>query len=91
MRPIRAKIKKIIPKRSSVPYFRVQMKDVDTGEFYQTDIVPSFRNFSKWRGKLEEGNVLDGMRLKSPGKIDADGGCYLHSKSPAPPKQETLF
>lgn len=53
------------------PYYRVQFKMAD-GSFAQTDIVPSYRNFSHWKPFLRVGVRLKDLEFIGPGKINAD-------------------
>jgi len=48
------------------------LKTDGTTEYYHTDLVPSFRNYGRWRAFLRVGFVLSGLEKKSDGKINAD-------------------
>lgn len=38
----------------------------------KTDIVPSFRNYSRWKGLLKVGNILSGLNMRKPDEVNAD-------------------
>jgi len=61
-------------------YFKLKIRE---GEFVwaKTDIVMSFRNYKNWKGLLLEGNILDGLKLKVPGTVDADSKPILLRKA----------
>lgn len=50
---------------------RVTFKLAD-GSWAKTDLVPDFRNYRHWDGKIARGNVLDGICLKDSKTVDAD-------------------
>jgi len=52
-------------------FIRVEFK-LDTGKWAKTDICPDFRNYKRWEDKLQVGNILEGIRLKSRLAVDAD-------------------
>ncbi len=63
------------PKVSSyqATFIRIYFNGED-GNWYQTDVVPVYRNYKNWRPVIEKGIgvKLDGLMLKSKSKIDAD-------------------
>jgi hypothetical protein len=76
---IQGEIRKIQNKVSPVndcQYHRIHLKGND-GQHYMTDIVPGFRNYKQWKPLLKVGNVLAGLEILSPGKIDADSKVKL--------------
>lgn len=38
----------------------------------KTDIVPSFKNYGRWRDLLKVGNTLDGLSMRKPDEVNAD-------------------
>lgn len=52
-------------------FIRVKFK-LEDGSFAMTDLVPSYRNYPRWKDLLVVGKDLDNLTLKSKGKIDAD-------------------
>ena len=50
---------------------RVYFK-LENGDWATTDLCPSYRNFARWREYLYSGIALDGLRLKSRRRVDAD-------------------
>lgn len=54
-------------------YFKVASKDkLDEFQWAKTDLVPTFRNYARWKDLLVVGNVLSGIILKDPVTVDAD-------------------
>lgn len=43
----------------------------------KTDIVPSFRNYTKWRDLLKVGNILSGIQMRRPDEVNADSNPKL--------------
>lgn len=68
-------------------YFKVKR---GVGDFIwaKTDIVPSFRNYARWKPLLEVGNILDGLILKADNTVDADSRPELVSKAEVEKVQE---
>lgn len=66
------------PKESRNPmqvFYRVYFKLIDEHRktiWAKTDLVISFRNFSRWKPLLKVGNLLDGLKLRSAETVDAD-------------------
>lgn len=60
-------------------YFKVKR---GVGDFIwaKTDIVPSFRNYQRWKPFLQVGTILDGLVLRGNNTIDADSRPVLVSK-----------
>lgn len=54
----------------------------------KTDIVPSFRNYARWKPYLAVGTILDGLTLKGKDTIDADSRPTL-VKRPVPGEELT--
>jgi hypothetical protein len=69
-------------------YKRVKFK-LEDGSVAFTDLCPDFINFSKWKDKIEIGDVLDGIVLLTNKNIDADKSRprLVHR----PPKQKELL
>lgn len=64
-------------------YFQMKvpdsMLDLKVGEpvpkkyfWAKTDLVPTYRNFNRWKDLLKSGNVLDNLFLKTENTVDAD-------------------
>ena len=68
-------------------YFKVKR---GVGDFIwaKTDIVPTFRNYARWKPFLTVGNILDGLRLKGNDTVDADSVPELVSKAEVEKVQE---
>ena len=68
-------------------YFKVKR---GIGDFIwaKTDIVPSFRNYARWKPFLEVGNILDGLNLKADNTVNADSHPVLVSKAEVEKVQE---
>ena len=66
-------------KYNGIAYQRVQLV-LDTGNFVQTDIVPGFRNYGRWKSLyLDVGMIVEGLKYwvdksgkTQTNKIDAD-------------------
>lgn len=52
-------------------YHRIRF-ETDDGRCVFTDLVPTFRNFARWKPHLEIGAHLGNLRLLKANKIDAD-------------------
>ena len=83
---MRATITKIIDKQR---YERLHFKGED-GKHYMTDLVSTFRNYSRWKPLIKVDNVLDGLKLMGKNKIDADSFPKLARKEESP-QQEMKF
>ncbi len=92
---MRAQIKNIISKRNKKwgAYLRVQFVGLDKPGFYQTDVVPTFRNYKRWKDILGIGNVITGLVVmdEKKKKITADCHPILESKGKPMPSQQELF
>ena len=68
-------------------YFKVKR---GIGDFIwaKTDIVPTFRNYARWKPFLQVGNILDGIRLKKNDTVDADSMPSLVRKEEVEKTQE---
>ena len=53
-------------------YKYVFFKDEATGKSYRSCIYEAMRNYQRWQNLLVPGNVLNGLRERSKGLIDAD-------------------
>lgn len=55
-------------------YLMIEMKDIKTGDWYKTYLVPGYRNYNMWRTKARLSNQLHFFNLKmvSENIIDAD-------------------
>lgn len=86
---MKATIKKHDPAKFSrngdVRYIRIYF-ELDEGSWAATDLVPTYRNFSKWRPILASGigTVIGGVGLKAEGKINADSDVYIVKKPLTP-------
>ena len=72
-----AEITKLLPYKESQTegvYLTIQMKDIKTGKFLETFIVPGYRNSKKWQKVARVGNMLTfwNLKMKSDNLIDAD-------------------
>lgn len=100
---MRGKITKIdVLKHSisgSVSYTRVyfELYMLEGKKFAKTDLVPTFRNYKRWKDYLKIGTVLEGLRIKTDGKVftvDADSYPTLVSWGEEPkivPEQSKLL
>lgn len=52
-------------------YFKLQIESKNF-IWAKTDLVPTFRNYKKWKPLLKVGNILDGLILRGKETIDAD-------------------
>jgi hypothetical protein len=43
----------------------------------KTDVVPSFRNYEKWKPLLKVGNIITGLNMRRPDEINADSNPKL--------------
>lgn len=72
-------IKKIWPAtlgQSGKIYQRIEFTLAD-GKWAQTYLCQSFRNFAGWKPVLKEGLVLDNLKVKAEGVIDADSKPHI--------------
>ena len=60
-------------------HFSLQIQSGVT-EYAHTDLVPSFRNYARWKSFLRVGTVLGGLDQLKSGKIDADSRVVLISE-----------
>jgi hypothetical protein len=75
-----AKITKIHPlkigRTGVASYIRVEFL-TESGGWAKTDLVPTFRNYPRWKPLLDIGNTLSGLRMKAKFEIDADSIPHL--------------
>ena len=57
-------------------YFEMEDKS-----WAKTDIVPTFRNYPRWKDLLVVGNIIGGLKLLNPKTVDADSFPILIKKS----------
>lgn len=87
---MRATITKIDPPKASkyqATFIRIYFNG-DDGKWYQTDVVPVYRNYKNWKPVLESGvgTVVDGLQTKwsygriGNSKIDADSPVIIVGK-----------
>jgi len=66
---------KILPFKKSrnedVCYLRVEFK-LENGKWAKTDLVPSFRNYWRWKRVARLGNIVRNLRMKDEMTVDAD-------------------
>lgn len=83
MKAIITKIDPLKESRHEAAYIRVYFRG-EQGGWYQTDIVPKYRNYARWKPILTSGvgTKLDGLNLRSNSisKIDADSPVRLIGK-----------
>jgi hypothetical protein len=68
-------ITKIIPFKQSHNPGQIYLRIVfilENGSFAKTDIVPGFRNYSRWRRIARIGNQIANLRMKNDITVDAD-------------------
>lgn len=57
-------------------FYRVyfNMKGAMDGHYFwaKTDIVPHFRNYSRWKDILQIGNIITGLKMRRTDEVDAD-------------------
>lgn len=74
---MKAELIKIYPLKTSRDgqhaYQRIGLK-LDNGDYAMTDLVSGFRNYARWKLIIEKGigTMIDGVMLKSEGKVNAD-------------------
>lgn len=61
-------------------YFKVK-RGVGDFVWAKTDIVPTFRNYARWKPFLEVGTILDGLILRADNTVDADSHPVFVKKS----------
>ena len=57
--------------RTNGQFIRVYFQ-LEDHTWTKTDLVISYRNFSRWKNLLEVGLDLEGLELKSKGEVNAD-------------------
>jgi len=62
-------------------YHRVHFS-LENGQHAMTDLVPCFRNYKDWHYLLEVGNILDGLKLINPTKVNGDSKPVLIGQDP---------
>lgn len=96
---IQARITKIDSKKNSRNheqtfvrvYFRIMTPQGNPSKLWaKTDLVDTFRNFTRWRPLLKVDNLLGGLRLKDghSDTVDADSEVYLIKAAPMSVEQE---
>jgi len=67
---MRGKITRIdTVKRSHTGDYQRVYFQLENGNFAKTDLVSSFRNYSRWKPLLKVGNVLGNLNIKEKGKV----------------------
>lgn len=88
------KIDRLKRSRAESYFLRVYFRTGDHA-WAQTDLVPEYRNYEHWRDLLVVGNVLGGLKMMTPTKVDGDSRPYLMAQTKQPqyefPKQASLF
>lgn len=69
-------------------YFNMKGAMDDHYFWAKTDIVPNFRNYSRWKGLLEVGNVITGLKMRRPEEVDADSSPKLLGNKPVVKKPD---
>ena len=74
-KPMIGEIIKILPFKKSrnedETYLRVEFK-MEDGKWAKTDLVPSFRNYWRWKRVLRVGNVVRNLKMRDKITVDAD-------------------
>lgn len=60
----------------------------EAGDWAKADLVPTYRNYAKWKPFLEEGIVLDNIEMKDGKTVDADSRPTLVRRPPPPPAKQ---
>lgn len=73
-------------------YFQIKDMEKSTPEnkvyfWAKTDLVPSYRNYSRWEKNLYKGNVLKNLQLKTSDTVDADSFPVLMGNLPNEPER----
>ena len=71
---MKGKIIKIHPLKSSrteKSFIRVEFL-LDNGEWAKTDLVPSYRNYARWKPFMGIDVFVDNLKLRRKGEVDAD-------------------
>jgi len=93
---MKAKILKIedpkISQNGDVKFYRVKMR-LEDGTFAMTDIVPKFKNYAWWKNIIKHGKGywIEGVKLRSVGKVDADSMVKICRPPLDPLAQALLF
>lgn len=63
-------------------YFKVAKTEGERPDFAwaKTDLVPTFRNYARWKDLLKVGNFIGGVELKDEVTVNADCNPYLISE-----------
>jgi hypothetical protein len=77
------KIDRFKKSRTEAFYVRVHFK-TERHKYAQTDLVSTYRNYDRWRDLLVVGNVLGGLDMIGPSKIDGDSRPRLIKAAPVP-------
>ena len=57
--------------RNGNTFIRVEFQ-MENSTWAKTDICPDYRNYERWKNYLKVGAVLENLKLKRAGEIDAD-------------------
>ena len=74
------KIDKIQKSRNSGDEFIRVFFKLGGQEWIKMDLVPTFRNFKRWKQLLQIGNFIDNLKLKDKKTIDADSFPILRKR-----------
>lgn len=85
---MRATISKIHPlklSRTSHSYIRVEFQ-LETGGWAKTDLVPKYRNYSRWKDIIAAGvgTTIGNLRMKRDNEVDADSYPSIHKEALKP-------
>jgi hypothetical protein len=59
-------------KNSKGEFYKRVIFKLSDGKYVKTDIVSKYHNAKRWKPLLKIGKVIDGLRLISSEKVDAD-------------------
>jgi len=80
---MKATITKIDPLKESKNKNSVFMRvyfELENKEFAYTDLVPTFRNYPRWKPFLKVNTVLSGIERMADGRVNADSQPVLVSR-----------
>ncbi len=83
-----------LPKQSRNPnevFIRIHFKMFHTGDWARSDLVPTFRNFKRWRPLLKKGNILTDLLMLDENSIDADSYPKLRERPDLSLEDENLM
>ncbi len=72
-------------------FIRVYFKMFPSGEWAETDIVRTFRNYARWRPLMKKGNILTGLQMLEPNRVDADSYPELRERPDLTLEDENLM